>query len=264
MPADAEPSAGLARPTPMRLLATAVLSPALLCLGLTACGDAVDTGGDTGGNTGGDTVWGECDAAAFADARAEAAGRLQGADGTVAEVKLTAAGDGPCAHGLVARTDSGTSGVDVSGLDLDPRTAALVSPGGGAPELLRVDGAAHPRGGFQPHLFVLEDDGLAEVTLAGEPVLPFVATDGGAKPSAATCSGDGEIELLEVRTSKPPGVVMAWDVYRSTYPVGSGELEPAQPELVRDHAADPILRREMPELFEPAALFQGCSSPWGR
>ena len=104
------------------------------------------------------------------------------------------AGTGACEGALVARgTEGGLSGVDVSRMDLDQETARVVSPAGDdAGQLLRIDSAPHPRGGFQPHLFAATDAGLAEVGLDGRPVLPFVSTDGGALPMTATVPTAGD------------------------------------------------------------------------
>jgi len=201
--------------------------------------------------------WRGCTAAAFADDPAPAV-RLPTTAGTVA-VKLPT--DGPCAGGLVARVADGVAGLDVSDLALDPGTAQVVHLRGAADgdpvAVLRVDGGAHPRGGFQPHLF-LAQGGVDEVTTDGRPLLPFVATDGGAAPMTATCTDDGGVAVLNATTSEPPGVVLAWDVERSTYRITGAEAQPGGTEQIRDHAADPLLREEMPALFEPGALFADC------
>lgn len=186
--------------------------------------------------------------------------RLRGSGGEALTVKLGPE-SGPCAGGLLVRDGSGVAGVDVAPLDLDPTTARVVtlaSHGGEPRQLLRVDGGSHPRGGFQPHLFALYD-GITEVTLDGGPLLPFVATDGGAAPMTARCDDSGGIAVLTATTSEPPGVVLAWDVRRTTYTVEDGEAQSAGTQQIRDHAADPVLRKEIPELFEPTALLADCS-----
>jgi hypothetical protein len=156
----------------------------------------------------------------------------------------------------VARSGEGVTGLDVTGRDLEAGTARVVALGDGT-ELLLVDGGVHPRGGFQPHLFVLADE-LHEVREDGNPLLPFVATDGGGAPMAATCLGDRELGILTATTSEPPGVILAWDVQRTTYRLEGHEAVLVGTKQVRDHAADPTLRKEMPELFEPGALFADC------
>ena len=52
--------------------------------------------------------------------------------------------------------------------------------------------------------------------------------------------------------------MLAWDVERTTYAVTATGAEETGTEQVRDHAADPVLREEMPALFEPGALFADC------
>ena len=195
--------------------------------------------------------WGDCTVDDFDQADGQDLGRL-GSD----VVKLVPAGEGPCAGGLVARTGAGVEGVDVSGLDLEAGTAAVVTLGGGR-ELLLVHGGVHPRGGFQPHLFGTTG-GLQEVLVDGNPLLPFVATDGGGAPTTATCGADDKVSLLAATTSEPPGVVLAWDVQRTTYRIEGSEAVLVGTRQVREHAADPVLREAMPELFDPAALFADC------
>lgn len=75
----------------------------------------------------------------------------------------------------------------------------------------------------------------------------------------ARCDDSGGIAVLTATTSEPPGVVLAWDVRRTTYTVEDGEAQSAGTQQIRDHAADPVLRKEIPELFEPTALLADCS-----
>lgn len=263
---DREPSRRLGRPSSMRRLGTAVVLPVLLaaaaCGQESGAGSAGDAADPSGVPTAGATSWGEC----TADDLASATGRTGSLDTSQGRVRLTlVTGDGPCAGGLVAQVDDGVvSGVDVSGLDLDPATASIVEPTGAATpgQLLRVDSVAHPRGGFQPHLFVHTPEGLEEVLLDGRPLLPFVATDGGALPMTAVCTGAGGVGVLTATTSKPPGVVLAWDVRLTTYDVSAGDAVQTSDQQVEDHAADPALRKERPELFDTGVLFPGCSRPW--
>lgn len=186
-----------------------------------------------------------------------------GGGGDPVALWLVRPGAGPCAGGLVARTSHGVEGVDVSDLDLVPATASVVrleatSPGG-TTELLLVHGGRHPRGGFQPHLFALTG-GLHEVRVDGDPLLPFVATDGGGTPTTARCGDHGRIEVLTATTSEPPGVILAWDVQRTTYRLVEGEAQQQDSEQIRDHAADPVLRKKMPQLFEPDGFFADCTA----
>jgi hypothetical protein len=204
-------------------------------------------------------TWRGCTTAAYDEADGDPIRVPAGAGGTVT-VKL--ATSGPCGGGLVARVPDGVVGLDVGELDLDPSTAEVVrlSGAGSAGEpvaLLRVDGDAHPRGGFQPHLFVVTDS-VQEATVDGEPLVPFVATDGGMAPMTATCTDDGGVAVLTATTSEPPGVILAWDVERTTFHIPAPGTVSSVTAQVEDHIADPLLRKKMPELFEPGALFTNC------
>lgn len=180
-------------------------------------------------------------------------------------VTFVPAGPGACAGALVARgTEGGLSGVDVSKMDLDQQTAQVVSPAGdGAGQLLRIDSTDHPRGGFQPHLFAATAAGLVGIEVEGRPLLPFVSTDGGALPMTATCPDAGGLRILSGSMSKPPGIMLAWDVQATTYDITGGEVVKTSSSQVEDHAADPLLREERPELFDTGSLLEGCSRAWG-
>ncbi len=246
------------RPTLMRT--TAMLPGLLLAAVVTGCGTASpadDSAGDASAAS-----WGRCAADDFARA-GRSLGALGDGTGSPTPVRLVAPGEGPCAGGLVARSGAGVAGIDVSGLDLDATSAHVVrlrgSRGEGPPELLLVHGGDHPRGGFQPHLFTVYG-GLHEVTDDGHPLLPFVATDGGGLPATARCGDHGTVEVLTATTSEPPGIVLAWDVQRTTYRIGESAVEEAGSDQIRDHTADPVLREEMPQLFEPDGFFADCRS----
>jgi hypothetical protein len=230
----------------------------LLLAGLAAgCGSSAPSGDPAAESS--PSAWGECTTDAFETA-GRPAGTLDAATGA-AQVRLVASGEGACAGGLVARTDAGVEGVDVADLDLDATTAHVVhlrgAGGDGPRELLLVRGGAHPRGGFQPHLFTVYG-GLHEVTVDGRPLLPFVATDGGGLPATARCGDDGTVEVLTATTSEPPGIVLAWDVQRTTYRIGESGVEELDSSQIEDHAADPVLRKEMPQLFRPDGFFADC------
>ncbi|MGZ8741756.1 MAG: hypothetical protein ACXWXO_02410 [Nocardioides sp.] len=225
---------------------TATISALLVLIVLGGCGEDSPSA-----ETAAPPRWGDC----TLDDLENAGGAELAAVGD-SEVTLVDQGDGPCAGGLVARSGEGVTGLDVADLDLEAGTARVVALGDTS-ELLLVHGGVHPRGGFQPHLFVLAD-GLHEVMEGGNPLLPFVATDGGAAPMTATCVGDGKIGVLTATTSEPPGVILAWDVQRTAYRLEGHEAVLVGTKLVRDHAADPMLRKEMPELFDPDASFADC------
>jgi hypothetical protein len=245
----------------MRTSVTATLATLAAVL-LAGCGQQDAPGSETQDGSGAAeetqaAQWRECTETAYDEADGRAV-RLPTAEGAVS-VKLPT--NGPCAGGLVARIGDGVAGLAVTDLDLDPSTAQVVRTGtptpGGAGALLRVDGGVHPRGGFQPHLFLVSDT-VREVTVDGQPVLPFVATDGGMAPMTATCTDDGGVAVLSATTSEPPGVVLAWDVERTTYDITAGGAVLTGSEQIEDHIADPLLRKKMPELFEPGAMFDDC------
>ncbi len=267
MSPEREPRSGLVRPRGMRTLATTTAACLALLAG-TGCGGpagdaSTDAAADASDSAAPGASWHGCDRAELAAAPGRS-GTLRGPDGPV-RVTVLASGEGPCRAAVVARGAGGITGLATADLDLDQATARVVRlRGAGAPELLRVDSRPHPRGGFAPHLFLVTDDGPVEVLHDGSPLVPFVATDGGAAPMTATCAPAGRVALLTTTTSKPPGVILAWDVRRTTYKVGEGDATEVSSVLVRDHAADPVLRRDLPALFEPGALFAGCSAPWGR
>lgn len=238
------------RPTRMR---TGTTIPALVVLTLLGgCGTEPPLAERSG-----PSQWGDCTVEALDSAGGRQVATLDGGGRTDAQVRLIPPGGGPCAGGLVARVGSGVTGLDAAGLDLDAASAKIVDLDGDSGQLLVVNGGAHPRGGFQPHVFSLVG-GMHEVQVDGGPLLPFVATDGGGTPVTATCRGDGGFDVLTATTSEPPGVVLAWDVQRTSYRLEGGKVTTTGSEQVRDHTADPVLREEMPALFEPDGFFSDC------
>ena len=148
----------------------------------------------------------------------------------------------------------------MAGLDLVPDGAKAVHlVGDDAVDLVLLSAKPHPRGGAQPHLFGAGGrTGLAELTADGQPIVPFVATDGGAAPMTATCTDDGGIGVVTAQAHEPPGVVLAWDVTQTSYAVKDGRAVPKGQSSVAEAAADPTLRQEHPELFD-GSLFSDCS-----
>jgi hypothetical protein len=212
---------------------------------------AVSGCGQQGGTTGAPAT-DACAGKGTAVARADLDG-----NGSVETVRLTGQGSGPCAHRLLA---PGGARHDVAGLDLVTKGATVVHlRGAGAPDLVLLSAKPHPRGGSQPHLFGAGGpDGLTEVTVGGQPVVPFVATDGGAAPMTATCTKDGGVAVVTGTASEPPGVVLAWDLSRTSYDLVDGRPVHPRTAVIAKDVADPLLRKEMPELFD-GSLFSGCS-----
>jgi hypothetical protein len=236
------------RPIGMRALA--VVLAALVVAG---CGS------DSGSNPTQATGYRGCTASDVAGhGKVVARADLDGAGGAET-VRLIGASDRRCGNSLVAVVDGRLVGTDVSRLRLVPKRGHVVHLHGKASaDLVLLWSQPHPRGGSQPHLFGLRDSGrLAEVTLDGRPVLPFVATDGGGSPMTATCTGSGGIAVFTAVAHQPPGIVLAWDVTRTTYDVRDGRAVAAGSAMVEEAAADPALRRSRPELFS-GKLFVDC------
>ena len=175
-------------------------------------------------------------------------------------VRLFGPGSGPCANGLVLRDGAGASGVDVSGMDLDPASVRAERLHGSGAALLVTTSRSVARGGVQPHLFVTGGQGgdLVEVVKDGRPLLPFVATDGGGQPTTATCEPDGQVALWTATPAQPPGIVLAWDVRKTTYRITGGKAEQVSSDLVEDATIDPTMRKKMPQLFQPDGFLTDC------
>jgi hypothetical protein len=243
-----------------RVLVVLTLVPSVVLAG---CGSQTGASDDPGSAATAGTpseatsrAWGECTQDAF-DAAGSPLATLRH-DGWPADMQLKLPQEGPCAGTLVASGPAGVVGVHAASAELDGSTVSVLDVGDlDGSVLVRVDGGVHPRGGYQPHLYLVGPDALREVTVDGRPVVPFVATDGGMAPLAVRC-GDGTIEVVSATTAEPPGVMLAWDVRRTTYTLsadgahekGSGSLE--------EDVADPLLHKAMPELFDPGRLFAGC------
>ncbi len=222
----------------------------VVVLSTAACGQQ---GGSS--TSSGSSAYAGCDRKGTVVARADLNG-----DGSPEEIRLTQSGAGRCADSLVAKVGDTVAGTGVGGLALVPQHAKAVHLRGDRPrDLVLLWEAPHPRGGSQPHLFAAGgSDGLREVTTGGTPVVPFVATDGGVTPMTAICTPDGGIAVFTSVTHQPPGIILAWDVSRTTYDIRNGRAVNAHTTMFKEAAADPVLRKEMPELYT-GVLFADCS-----
>ncbi len=120
-------------------------------------------------------------------------------------------------------------------------------------------GRAHPRGGYPLHVFTRDGEGrVVEVRYGGRPLLPFVATDTVAAAMTATCARDGEVAVTTATVHEPPGIILAWDVTRTTYRLHGARAEKVATTSVGRSVADPVLRRRMPALFHPGEIFADC------
>jgi hypothetical protein len=125
--------------------------------------------------------------------------------------------------------------------------------------LLMVRGKAHSGGGYQLHLFAtLPNDAQVEVLHDKLPVLPFVVTASGGMPMTATCTKNGGIEVLTAETHEPPGVILAWNVTRTTYSIVDATARETSSKLIGE-AADPTLRAQRPEMYDPTKVFADCT-----
>jgi hypothetical protein len=201
------------------------------------------------------TTWHGC--TAHEVARAGTAVGVVSESGRRDHVRLIRDGEASC-PGLVAITAHGVTGAVLHGLDVDvPNTRPIALRGPGQQVVLLVAEKPVRRGGVQLHLFGSDGDRLGEITSDGHPVLPFYATDGGGSPMTATCPDTGGVGLVTARTHEPPGIVLAWDVSRTTYRVEGLHAAAQDTRVLRRAVADPTLRKEMPHLFD-RSFFAGC------
>lgn len=154
-----------------------------------------------------------------------------------------------CPDSLISRGGSGVTGSHVGDLHLDPATARVVRTPGRASDLLVL--ASAPTGGStQPHLFAADGQ---EVLVDGRPLLP--AVDAGHRtPVDATCARGGRLVVVTAKAHQPPGIVLAWDVTRTTYAVERDHATPVATATVARAAADPLLRKQHPELYDGRLL----------
>jgi hypothetical protein len=161
-----------------------------------------------------------------------------------------------CGGALVAEVGGATTALDVRSERLRRGPGQVVHLRG-AGDLVLVRSRATSAGLSQPHLYGVDGRRLVEVTVDGHPVLPAVPTVRVVAPVTATCTGDGGIAVVRGTASEPPGVVLAWDLTRTTYDVDAGVATRRSARVVRRSAADPVLREERPDLFD-GRLFAEC------
>ena len=135
------------------------------------------------------------------------------------------------------------------------RDVAVVRVPGRAGDLVLLK-EQHPRGGFQAHLYGYADGRLAELTVDGKPVFPFVATDVLTDPISARCT-DGGFEVLHGRRHQPVGIVPAWDVFRTTYAVDGNTVRPGPTTKVADNVLEKDFATTYADLVR-YALFENC------
>ncbi len=148
----------------------------------------------------------------------------------------------PCTGALVAVIGGRLSGAAVAEPGKFRVRAVRLAPGGRQYAVVTV---THPRGGFATHIFGEGDDGLAELSHKGHPVVAFVATDTNTGYVDVTCGDPGALVVRTARAHEPPGVIATWDIWESTYIV-SGTVVSTAPET---KVADNVLPEEMAAKF---------------
>ena len=76
----------------------------------------------------------------------------------------------------------------------------------------------------------------------------------------ATCTDGGGLAVWTARTHEPPGVILAWDVYRTRYALAGDQVRRTSSGLVEQAVADPLLGKDRPFLFS-GRLLTDCSAP---
>jgi hypothetical protein len=174
-------------------------------------------------------------------------------DGRPSEVTHVPATSGGCADALVTMLGGRLAAMPVPGLT----SVAVVDLRGSGRDLLLVRGRGHPRGGYQQLLVGGARQRLGEIRAGGRPLVGFVATDGGAAPATVTCTPDGGVATVTATTHAPPGVVLAWDVRRTTYTL-EGNRAVRTSSTLDEAVIDPRLERRLPQLFDPEGAFADC------
>lgn len=192
---------------------------------------------------------GDCASDSVAFARARPVGTVDlDADGTADVVKLTTASE-ECPARLIAKAGDTYVGGELPGDDPAPAKAFGVRLRGHAGDLL-VTRQDHPRGGYQLHVFAKSADALVELTDAGKPLVPFVATDTRPIPYTVDCHG-GAIVVSQA-VAKSGGT---WDLSRTTYSV-AGSTAAASGTVV---AASGLSPKRIDQLMPVGrALFPSC------
>jgi hypothetical protein len=177
------------------------------------------------------------------------------ADGTAETISYTA-GSGACPATLSATVGGHEVATEIADpLPVTSADARAIAFPGRAGAVLAV-APQHPRGGFQLRLFGYADGKLAELTVDGQPIFPFVATDVTSTPLSATCTSAG-FEVTEARPHQPIGVVPAWDLYRTTYSVAGNQVTRGATTELTGNVLPKQLRTKYGSLVDHS-LFENC------
>ncbi|HSE72705.1 MAG TPA: hypothetical protein VLA97_18200 [Nocardioidaceae bacterium] len=230
-----------------------------LLLALAGCGNAADNSEETPeSGEAGATLFGDCraDDPVLDQAEVVAEADLDGSGEPNQVSYVPDAGESACGNALVTSFDGKRSAMSLGRAGFD--SVQVVQLEDTERQLLLVRGEAHPRGGYALVLVGGADGAIGEVRTGSGAVLQFVATDGGGLPETATCTADGGVAVLSAREHKPADIVVAWDVQRTAYRLDGNEAVETSSEQIRTAAADPLLRKEMPQLFDPEGHFADC------
>ena len=193
------------------------------------------------------------DSAAVTGAKTVATVDLDG-DGSGEKVKLTAPG-GECGNTLFAELGDGYVSISLESDAPPVMSAFTVAPAGDGGQLLVTRGN-HPRGGYQLRVYAATAKELKELTVDGQPLLPFVATDVQEHPWSIDCSDDGLV-FTEAVPHEPPGVAAAWDIKQTTYAVDGGSVSKGTTEEIADNVLPKDLSTKYPDLVKHSA-FESC------
>jgi hypothetical protein len=241
----------------MRILVrTSMLLAALLCFA--ACGSEPTDAKTEAGKDEPTAKVGQCpvDSPAVVSARTVATADLDG-DGKGDAIKLTAP-DGDCANLLFAKLGDEFVHAQMP-FGAPPLSKAFAVDVPGRKGALLVTRQDHPRGGFQLRVYAAGPDELVELKVKDRPLVPFVALDVQEHPLSVDCA-DGGVVLTEAVAHKPPGVVFAWDIQRTTYAVDGTEVTAGEPKEIVDNVLPAQLEAKYPDLVGFAA-FKSCQVP---
>jgi hypothetical protein len=228
----------------MRLLGTAVVLAASVAT--SSCGSQEE----------GDRAFHGCRAADVPGAGVRVARADLDGDGRPDRLVLTGS-RAACPDSLVGVVGDRVVGTSVTGLDLVATGSRVLRPAG-QDELVLLRSRTTADGHWRPHLFAAGGaGGLTDVTVAGRPLLPLVSTQPGGAPMDVACTPRGTLAVTTSKAHQPPGIVLAWDVRRTTYRIHDGVATRLRTTVVQDAAADPLLRRDHPELYD-GRLLDGC------
>ena len=244
-----EPDRPRLRPIRMHRALTAALG-LLLATSVSSCGE---TGSVPPSPPPKNAVTSTCSASdpGVKTARTFARADLDG-DGKVETVSFTGT-TGKCPLTLFVRLSDRYTAVPTQA-HLSSRPLTVQLPGRRGALLMAKE--FHPRGGYQVHLYGMDEhQNLGELLTDGHPVVPFVALDS-ESPVSVGCATKG-FTVSEARPTDPPGVMFAWDVFVTAYTVQGTTVTAGAERKVRISVPDKVLKRQRPDLFR-SAMFTGC------